>query len=201
MRSRNRQYYEKFAELFFITSTVVGFIDLFQSEATYEILISSLRFCQSRGDFTIIGYVLMPNHFHILVKIKKDRSISAIIGNMKRHTSRSITKYLESTHQTDMLDKLAREASKEPADDSRIWKPRFDCLVLRNEETIRQKLEYIHFNPVRRNLTDDPIGWRYSSARNYAGLSDVPLEVDINWESLGYIRIPSGNPPWRTDGA
>jgi REP element-mobilizing transposase RayT len=195
MRSRNRQYYEKFGDIFFITSTVAGFIDLFQSEAICEIFINSLRFCQSRGDFTIIGYVLMPNHFHLLVKAKPDGSISAIIGNIKRFTSRSITKYLESTHQIDLLDKLARAASGEPADDSRIWKPRFDCFVLTNEDTVRQKLEYIHFNPVRRNLTDDSIGWRYSSARNYAGLSDVPLEVDINWESLGYIRIPSENPP------
>ena len=198
MRSRDRQYYEKFGDLFFITSTVVGFIDLFQSDTICEFFIDSLRFCQSRGDFKLIGYVLMPNHFHLIVKSKPDSSISATIGNMKRFTSRRITKYLESTGQNALLALLAKEASKEPADDSRIWKPRFDCLVLNSEKAIRQKLEYIHFNPIRSNLADDPIKWRYSSAANYAGLSGCILEVDADWVCLGYDKIPSGKIP---DGA
>jgi REP element-mobilizing transposase RayT len=140
----------------------------------------------------------MPNHFHLLAKVKSGGSISTIIGNIKRFTSHQIIKYLKGADQIDLLNMLAEAASHEPADDCRIWKPRFDCFVLTSEDTVRQKLEYIHFNPVRRNLVDDPVIWRYSSARNYAGLSDTALEVDINWESIGYIRMPSGKIP---DGA
>jgi putative transposase len=45
---------------------------------------------------------------------------------------------------------------------------------------MRQKLEYMHFNPVRRRYVDDPVHWRYSSARTYAGLPAL-LEVEKDW--------------------
>jgi putative transposase len=47
-----------------------------------------------------------------------------------------------------------------------------------NEEMFRQKLDYIHNNPVRRGYVDDPAYWRYSSYRNYMGLSGL-LEVEL----------------------
>lgn len=45
---------------------------------------------------------------------------------------------------------------------------------------MRQKLEYIHNNPVKRGYVDDPLCWRYSSARNYAGQEGI-VEVDRVW--------------------
>ncbi len=45
---------------------------------------------------------------------------------------------------------------------------------------MRQKLDYIHYNPVRRGYVDDPVHWRYSSARNYAGLPGL-LPVMMDW--------------------
>jgi len=45
---------------------------------------------------------------------------------------------------------------------------------------MRQKIEYIHQNPVKRGYVDDALHWRYSSARNYAGLDGV-LEVCTSW--------------------
>lgn len=49
-----------------------------------------------------------------------------------------------------------------------------------DDEEMRQKLEYIHHNPVKRGYVDDPLCWRYSSARNYAGRDGV-IEVDSAW--------------------
>jgi putative transposase len=45
---------------------------------------------------------------------------------------------------------------------------------------LRQKLEYIHRNPVKRGYVDDPVHWRYSSARNYAGQPGL-IEVFTDW--------------------
>jgi len=154
MRSRSRQYYEKFGELFFVTSTVAGFVDIFgpnalsvhqvsaikhsedvqqllphcleaQSEDTVsprtgerlvsggfqtedkqplcEILINALNFYQRRGDFRLIGYVIMPNHFHLLIKIAPGNSISKLIGNFKKYSSHQIVRYLEENNCTDLL--------------------------------------------------------------------------------------------------
>lgn len=198
MRSRNRQHYEKYGDLFFVTSTIVGFIELFDSKPICEIFTNALRFYQARGDMTIIGYIIMRNHFHMIVKTKAECSISRLIGNIKKYTSHQIVDHLERTQQTDLLRRLNKAALQEPTDDCRIWRPRFDCLVLTNEDTIRQKLDYIHYNPVRRNLVDDPTKWPNSSARNYAGYTEVNLQVDTHWQCLGYNRLPSGETP---DGA
>ena len=52
--------------------------------------------------------------------------------------------------------------------------------LIQNEEMMRQKLDYMHFNPVERGYIDDPIYWRYSSARNYAGLKGL-LDITTEW--------------------
>jgi len=159
---------------------------------------SALKFYQTRGDMTVIGYAIMPNHFHMIVKTGPDNSISRLIGNIKKYTSHQIVDYLNSVGRTGLLTELARAATKEAAIDCRIWKPRFDCFVLTNEQTIGQKLDYIHNNPIRCRLADDPTKWPHSSARNYAGCTEVELQIETNWECLGYNKIPSGGTP---DGA
>jgi hypothetical protein len=52
--------------------------------------------------------------------------------------------------------------------------------LIQNEEMMRQKLEYIHYNPVKRGFVDEPTHWRYSSARNYAGQQGL-LDVKTDW--------------------
>ena len=87
---------------------------------------------------------------------------------------------------------LQSAAAREPASDSKLWKPRFDSLVLVKEETLIQKIEYIHYNPVKRGLAKNTVDWPYSSARNYAGDSDLLVPVDCEWRCLGYDAVPSG---------
>ena len=67
---------------------------------------------------------------------------------------------------------------------SKVWKPRFDSLVITNMDTLCQKIEYIHNNPVKKQLAAKPEDWLYSSARNYAGVENVLIDVDTNWDCL-----------------
>jgi hypothetical protein len=61
-----------------------------------------------------------------------------------------------------------------------IWQEGVHPQLIQNEIMMRQKVEYIHNNPVKRGYVDDPLHWRYSSARNYAGLPGL-LEVCKEW--------------------
>ena len=79
---------------------------------------------------------------------------------------------------------LKNNAALEPAKDCRVWKPRFDCLVIFKEETLIQKIQYCHLNPVRKGLAITPEDWPCSSARNYAERKDILLEVDCDWKCL-----------------
>jgi hypothetical protein len=73
-----------------------------------------------------------------------------------------------------------------------VWKPRFDCLVITNENTLREKIHYILYNPVRGGPVSDPADWVYGSARDYAGYSETLVPVDVEWSCLGYKSLPSG---------
>lgn len=64
--------------------------------------------------------------------------------------------------------------------------PRFDCFVIDSLDTLRQKIDYIHANPVRKGLVDDPAHWPYSSAAAYAGSKSPIIPVDTEWQSIGF---------------
>jgi putative transposase len=186
MRSRNRKDFEIFGSLYYVTSTIVGFIRVFDDRRICDIFMENLSFYQQRGDFSLIAYVLMPEHFHLILKTNAEHSVSQCIGNFKRITSRQISSFLNSDCQFQLLSNLRIMAALEPASDSRIWKPRFDCFVVIKEATLGQKINYIHNNPVKRGLIENCEDWPYSSARNYARREDTIIPVDVEWKSLGY---------------
>ncbi len=186
MRSRNRDVYDVHGGLHFVTSTVVGFIPVFEVSQARDVFVDCLRFGQERGDYRLIAWVVMPNHFHLILNRNQEKSISLIIGNLKRYTSRNIRDQLIRLGLHGLIERLRNAAETEPSPDAVLWKPRFDSLVLINEETIRQKIEYIHFNPVRAGLCLSAEEWQYSSARAYAGSGDQLVDLDVGWLSLGY---------------
>jgi putative transposase len=122
----------------------------------------------------------------------ENKSVSQILGNLKRMTSRQITEQLEKSGASSLLSDLTNAALKESTKDSRVWQYRFDSLVITREETLRQKIDYIHFNPVRRGLVAEPEDWSYSSAVNYSGHDRGLVDVDTAWKCLGYQEVPSG---------
>jgi len=184
MRSRQRNIFEKCGDIFFVTSTVVGHIDIFINKSLCKIFIDNLEYYQERGDYKILAYVLMPDHFHLILKIRQDCSISQCIGNLKRITSRKISEYLINYRDCRLLDQLRMAASSENTDDSKIWKYRFDCLVINNVSTLRQKMDYTHNNPVRRGLVSSASEWPFSSANNYNGSDDGIIAVEKNCDYL-----------------
>jgi len=192
MRSRNRKNYEVHGDVYFITSTVVGFIDLFDHSKACHIFADCLRFCHDRQDFNLLAWVLMPNHFHLLLKVFPDKNISGIIGSLKRYTSRQIGQLSRSGKISQTLNHLKRAAIHESGKGTAIWKPRFDCLVITSETTLRQKIEYIHNNPVRKGLAQETWEWPYSSAATYRGKGCIEVPVDTDWHCLGYDRMRSG---------
>lgn len=169
MRDRNRKDFEAHGEVFFITSAVVGFIDVFNDKRVCDIFVECLRFYQERGDLILLAWVLMPHHFHLIVKCGIEKNISAIIGNIKRYTARRVGQLLPDIGMTHILDLIRQAASGEPGKGTALWKPRFDGFVITSEDTLRQKINYIHNNPVRKGFVEEPRLWCYSSALEYSG--------------------------------
>ena len=158
---------------YFLTSTIVEWLPLFLDPAVVQIVLDSLRFLQNEKRLLAYSYVIMENHLHL---IESSQDLSKEIGDFKSFTARKIVD-LYKKHQPQLLLKLSN--AKKPFKNDRdyqVWQEGLHAQQILSEGMMRQKIEYIHYNPVRRGYIDEPEHWRYSSARNYtqkAGFIDV----------------------------
>ncbi len=120
-----------------------------------------------KHNFICIAYVIMPNHVHILVEPdKEDYSIAKLVSSIKIPVSKKARSWLEKNN-TLWLEKLSF-IDKTNKKYFRFWLQGagFDRNIFR-EKSIRQVIDYIHFNPVRSGLVENPQDWKWSSFNNY----------------------------------
>ena len=107
--------------------------------------------------------------------------LSGVTQNFKSFTARSLIDLLERRSSTVLLRQLEAHKVRPKADsDDQVWQEGNHPEQIRTEATMWQKLEYVHNNPVARGYVDDPLHWRYSSARNYAGSPGL-IDVVTDW--------------------
>ena len=160
----------------FVTCTAVKWRLLFADPRIVNILLNAIRYLQAENALRLHGYVVMENHLHMIVS---GDNVSAAIARFKTFTARQIVEYLRENGQRGMLRELSF-AMRERGDarQHKVWEADFHPQAIAGEDMLRQKLDYMHANPVRRGYVDEPTCWRNSSARNYAGMEGV-LEVEI----------------------
>jgi putative transposase len=148
---------------------------IFQSVKACKILIDVLSEIKTIHPFKLVGYVLMPDHIHLLINpVNSDLSI--ILRKLKGKSARQIIDWLKSGNHLRSLEKLRLNATGQ---EFAVWQKSSFVVDLVSPKFLRQKLDYIHLNPVRAELCNAPQDWRFSSFSAYfpAGL-DVPIEVD-----------------------
>lgn len=163
---------------YFLTTTVVNCIPLLSSPFVQQILLDSLRFLQAQERLILYGYVILENHLHLVASAA---DLSKEIGDFKSYTARRTIDYYESVQAQNILNQLAFHKKLYKQDrDYQLWQEGAHPQRIQGIAMMRQKVEYIHNNPVRRGWVDTPTDWRLSSARNYAGKAAV-LEVQTQW--------------------
>jgi REP element-mobilizing transposase RayT len=174
MRSRY-----KIAELeapHFITCTIVGWLPVFTRTKYLDLITASLSFCRRQKGLRLHAYVILDNHLHLMVSAE---NLSQVIRDFKRHTAKEI---LAVTRQEDKQWLLKQfeffKSLHKGYSQHQIWQEGFHPQAITTEDMLRQKLDYIHYNPVRIGLVDRPEDWRYSSARDYLG-QDGMIEIDL----------------------
>jgi REP element-mobilizing transposase RayT len=175
MRSRYKYFHN--TSPYFVTCTVVNWIAIFTSPVMFDIIIESLRFLRETGSLKIFSYVILENHLHMIVS---SEDLSNNMMRFKSYTARKIIDFAESKNNTWLL-KQFKEEKKDFKNDRtyQVWQEGFHPQLIQSEEMLRQKIEYIHYNPVRRGYIDDPSNWVYSSARNYLKDDNSILEIDF----------------------
>jgi REP element-mobilizing transposase RayT len=166
-------------EPYFLTCTIVNWIPLFADPPIVKIVLDSLDYLQKSGRVQVYAYVIMENHLHLVASAK---NLSKELGDFKSFTARKIIDYLQETHSEQILRELKLHKVPHKVDRTyQVWQEGSHPEIIQSVEMLRQKIEYIHLNPVRRGYVDDPSDWRCSSARNYAGKDSV-LDICIGWD-------------------
>lgn len=110
-------------------------------------------------DFVISGYVVMPEHFHLLISEPRIGKLSLVMQVLKQRVSRRCR-----SHKRRNAGQMALWKDQSPPT---FWQKRYyDFNVFRERKHI-EKLRYIHRNPVKRGLVISPELWRWSSFRHY----------------------------------
>ena len=160
-----------------MTCTVLHWVPVFTRTETVEILLDSLRHLSTEG-LKIYAYVILENHMHI---IAQSADLRHDVGRFKSYTAKQILAYLKENQVKTVLDQLAFYKKAHKNDRGyQFWQEGVHPEWIQSDEMIRQKIAYIHNNPVTRGYVDEPEHWRYSSARNYAGLEGL-LDVSMEW--------------------
>jgi putative transposase len=153
--------------LAFVTTTVIDWLPIFKSQQLAKAVAQQLGETASMQDVSIAGYVVMPSHVHSLVGLKDFAKLSSFVKAFKSLSARRLRQFdLESYR-----DQLYRMGQ------FRLWKRRFDDVIIVSEEQFRTKLRYIHENPMKAGLVKDVLGWEFSSARSW--LLNEPGETNI----------------------
>ncbi|WP_295888358.1 transposase [uncultured Thiohalocapsa sp.] len=163
---------------YFMTMTVNHWLPVFTRSDTVEILLDSWRWLQQHEGLRLHGYVILENHLHLVAGAP---GLPGLMRRFKSHTARQIIDLLQAARVQTLLDLLALFKRRHKADATyQLWEEGSHPKRIESEMVMRQKLDYIHHNPVKRGYVDLPEHWRWSSARNYAGEPGV-IEIDKGW--------------------
>ena len=176
--SRSRYKITDTAYPYFLTCTILGWLPVFTRPETVKMVLDSLHFLQENNRLQIYGYVVLENHLHLIAASK---DFPKEIGDYKSYTARIIIDFLIDHKVETLLKQLHFLKARHKSDRTyQLWQEGSHPQAIQNEEMMRQKLEYIHLNPVKRGYVDEAVHWRYSSARNYAGREGL-VAVKTDW--------------------
>jgi putative transposase len=171
--------------VYFITLTVVDWIDVFTRPQYKQIIIDALAFCQQNKGLNIHAYVIMTNHMHLMVSRKVDApALSDILRDFKKFTAQQLIKAIQHPAESRrdwMIALFKRAGSKNPNNTTyQFWIQDNHPVELYSMKFIIQKLNYIHDNPVRAGFVAHAHEYMFSSANVYLNnQKNNPLSIDV----------------------
>jgi putative transposase len=163
---------------YFITFTVVDWLDVFIREIYSNILIESIQYCQKQKGLEVYAYCIMPSHVHMIASAGEG-NLSDILRDLKSHTSKKIVKAIEENPRESkrelMLERFSLAAEKSCRHKHHcFWQETNHPIELYSDTFIIQKETYIHMNPVELGLVTKPEHYRLSSASGESPVRVLP---------------------------
>ena len=169
--------------LYFVTFTIVDWVDVFTRAAYRDTIIENLNFYHNQRGLRTYGYVVMTNHVHAILQ-QPEGNLSATIRDFKKMTARQIINLAKTEPESRrdwMLHRFEWNAAKRAnVSDHQVWIHNSHSEEILKYWFFQQKLDYIHMNPVRAGWVNKPEDWRYSSASDL--LLPTPMVPIYNWD-------------------
>jgi putative transposase len=168
--------------LHYLTASTCRRARVFDSDHFRCHFVKTLAELRTSLGFKIFGYVLMPEHFHLLIWPGERADPSKIVQSLKERTAIFILKNLRDNQHDSwcrrMLDRLTLPATVHLHGPGRVWQRRFYDLNVWSEKKRLEKLNYMHGNPVKRGLVTSPDQWAWSSFHFYYLENSSVLTLD-----------------------
>ncbi|MEO6356391.1 MAG: transposase [Ferruginibacter sp.] len=170
--------------VYFTTSTVAGWTDIFTRDIYRDILLNSIRFCQNNQGLIVHAWVLMTNHLHMISSCRPNNDLALILRNMKSFTALklidAIIKNPGESRKEQLLNAFEAEGKKSSSNFRfKFWEHENHPVLLDSTVAYNQRLDYSHDNPVRAGFVTEPWHWKLSSATDYftseKGLLDLVI--------------------------
>jgi REP element-mobilizing transposase RayT len=167
--------------IYYITSNVYDRLRIFTTPSFVIPLIDSLNFYRLQFSTKLLGYVIMPDHLHLLIWPPNEEAVSGFMRDFKRFTSGRLTRQARIEKKEDWVQAFERAGKETNRAEFKIWQDDFWEETVFTDGFLRQKLNYIHLNPVRAGLVGEPGKYPYSSFRNYWLDDDSLIEIEKDW--------------------
>jgi len=177
MRSRYR--INEPSRAHFVTATIVAWLPVFTTAARCDIIVESLQYCRARKGLKIHAWVILDNHLHAILAAP---DLSQVLTDFKRHTAQRLIEQLSEDGGHWLIEQFRYLRPKHKSEsEHQLWQEGSHPQAMLSDVIVRQKMEYLHHNPVKRGLVAAPEHWRYSSAHEWLKGSEPVLQCDP-WE-------------------
>jgi REP-associated tyrosine transposase len=151
--------YRSTGNFHFLTFSCFHRLPYFGSAEARDLFLDALERTRLRYRFVVAGYVVMPEHVHLLIGEPQKGDVSAVMHALKLSVS---------------MRRVQRP----------FWQARYYDFLVHNDEKRIEKLRYLHRNPVVRGLVEKPEDWAWSSFRHYAVGVEGAVEIESQWTAF-----------------
>jgi len=158
-----KRYYGR-GHLHFLTFSCYRRLPLLNTMRARNVFVGALANIRERYKISLVGYVVMPNHVHLLISESDKATPSLVLKVLKQRVSRDLRK----NRRRVPAGQLRFAFTKGDGNLPRFWQPRFYDFNVWSGKKVREELDYMHANPITRKLVEHPKDWPWSSWSFYA---------------------------------
>jgi putative transposase len=171
---KNLQRFYGNSELHFITFSCYRRLPLLRSAHARNVFLQILSDVRDKYSFALVGFVVMPEHVHLLVGEPEKGDPSQAMRSLKQRVSARLRSKRKRAHPSQLALGFSRQARPM----AHFWQRRFYDFNVWSRKKKIEKLGYMHMNPVKRGLVSRPGDWIWSSSEFCSGRNTNVIRID-----------------------